>query len=150
MHNIAHVCAESLKRNDQAIEILGRAIESNPDDAVALAGRAVMYARAGSRELAMADALQLQRMPIDPVTRYQIGCVYALLLPEAASVDADQLVWEALNHLSLSFVEDLSLVTLADGDPDLGALADNEHFQSMTTLFRQFSRLPSQRSLGAE
>ncbi len=118
--NIAHVLSERLGDADGAIAALNTITESGSRDAGAFAGRAVLHARAGRADAAIADAEAALKISDEPLTRYQAACVYALLADEKPDYRR-----RAFSLLSTS-LRDLPrvLVGLAEQDPDLKPLRD--------------------------
>jgi tetratricopeptide (TPR) repeat protein len=74
---LAHIQAEHLHQIPQAIQTLDRAIQWYPESAVLLAGRGVLLARSGSRELAHRDGGQALRFDSSGQNLFQVGCIYA-------------------------------------------------------------------------
>ncbi len=100
MQNKAHVLAEKLGRTEEAIRVLDRLLELYPDFVPARAGRAVLRARLGRRDDALADAREALARDGRPATRYQVACVYALTsrVSAADGTKALQLLAEALRQ----------------------------------------------------
>lgn len=78
LQNKAHVLAEKLGRNKDALEVLNRLIELYPDSVKARSGRGVVYARLGQRDLAIRDAEEALLRDTSPQRQYQVACIYAL------------------------------------------------------------------------
>jgi serine/threonine protein kinase/tetratricopeptide (TPR) repeat protein len=76
--NQAHVLAELLDQPAQALAAQEKAVECQPDFALARTGRAVLYARLGRRDEAHADAQAALTLSEDPLVVYQVACAYAL------------------------------------------------------------------------
>jgi serine/threonine protein kinase/tetratricopeptide (TPR) repeat protein len=74
----AHLLAEHLADPTGAVRVLDRAVELYPDSVPALAGRAVLLARAGERDRAHRDAEAALQLDTGGANLYQVGCVYAL------------------------------------------------------------------------
>jgi serine/threonine protein kinase/Tfp pilus assembly protein PilF len=133
-HNLAHVCSESLDDPEAAIDALGHAIEWNPDDTFALAGRGVLLGRMGRIKDAQTEAARLEQLNLDPITEFQLACVYALICTEV-----EEMRPKALQHLKSSIDRDRSLVNFADDDPDLKAIHDDPAFQELISTHRHQS-----------
>ncbi|MGE3806538.1 MAG: tetratricopeptide repeat protein, partial [Gemmataceae bacterium] len=88
LQNKAHVLAERLGRLEEAIAVLDRLIELEPQGEV-LGGRGVLLARLGQREPALRDARACLRAESSPRALYQAACIYALTSRERAE-DAEQ------------------------------------------------------------
>ncbi len=95
--NRAHVLSEVLKRPQESIAVLSELLEDDPLYLPALAGRAVLYARLGNEENALADIEQCLELRLSPQMHYQIACVY-VRLPRINNP------WlrHALHHLSVA------------------------------------------------
>ena len=78
LQNKAHVLAEKLGRNEEALAVLNQSLAYHPDSVKARGGRGVVYARLGQREPALRDAEETLRRDASPPRLYQIACVYAL------------------------------------------------------------------------
>jgi serine/threonine protein kinase/regulator of sirC expression with transglutaminase-like and TPR domain len=122
--NIAHVQSECFHRPQEAIDALASLLEFRPRDADALAGRAVLYARLGNAEAALADLEQLKKTSQTAVHQYQAACVYALIAPD----DVEQRE-QALGLLAAACRIDAQLSAIAGKDPDLKQLRNNAEFQ---------------------
>ena len=77
LQNKAHVLAEKLGRNQDALEVLNRLVELYPDSMKARSGRGVVLARLGQRDLAIRDAEESLLRDTSPVRQYQVACLYA-------------------------------------------------------------------------
>lgn len=130
--NIAHVLSERLNEPDASIEALGVIIDAGIEDAGAFAGRAVLHARAGRREPAIADIERALELDSEPMTRYQAACVFALL-----STDDETIKARALSHLTSS-INDLPRVLLgfADTDPDLKPIQNDPTYKKLMQASR--------------
>jgi tetratricopeptide (TPR) repeat protein len=78
LQNRAHTLSKYLKRPDEAIAALSRAVELYPDDWRPIAGRGVLLARAGQRDKALRDAEAALRLDREPLNAYQVAGIYAL------------------------------------------------------------------------
>jgi serine/threonine protein kinase/Tfp pilus assembly protein PilF len=78
LQNKAHVLAEKLARNEDALAVLNRALDLYPDSVKARGGRGVLYARLGQREPALRDADEVLLRDTSPLRFYQVACIYAL------------------------------------------------------------------------
>ncbi|MDG3008080.1 protein kinase domain-containing protein [Paludisphaera mucosa] len=77
LQNSAHVLSRTPERAEEAIRLLGRALEAFPDYVPARSGRGVLLARLGRREEALADAEGALSRDSSPATLYQLAGVYA-------------------------------------------------------------------------
>jgi serine/threonine protein kinase/Flp pilus assembly protein TadD len=123
LQNKAYVLSEKLNRPDDAIAVLGQAIELFPDELLARAGRAVLLARKGERAAALRDAEHCLKQGPGPDVLYQLAGVYALTSkqhPEDART-AFRLLSDALRQ---GYGFDLVAI-----DPDLEPLRSMPEFR---------------------
>jgi tetratricopeptide (TPR) repeat protein len=140
----AHVLAEYLNDEAGSIAALDRALELQPQDATTLAGRGILQARRGERELAIADArsalhaLAARPEPDEGQTCYLIACIWA-----QTSRVAPEDVHEALGLLARAFRANAAWAETARSDPDLAPLADSPELGALldaADLLRQTGR----------
>jgi serine/threonine protein kinase/tetratricopeptide (TPR) repeat protein len=125
LQNSAVVLGELPGRGDEAIAMLDRALETCPDFVPARIGRAVLLARAGRRDAALADARESLLHDQQPVTLYQAACVYVLVSPGHAD---DR--HEALRLLSAALAGGFGREFIAV-DHDLDALRSDDEFRCL-------------------
>lgn len=122
-NNRGVVLIRYLKRIDEAIESLSRAITFFPNDARPYAGRGVLLARKGKREEAIRDAEEALRIETSARNMYQVAGIYALTSkqhPEDAS-EAFRLLGTALrNGFGFEHLEN---------DPDLEPIRLDPRFE---------------------
>ncbi len=138
LQNSANVLSGPLERPKEAIAALTKLLEFRPTDADALAGRAVLYARLGRSDEALADVVRLGTVSRTAEHPYQTACVYSLLSNGQPPHRA-----EALRLLAVAFQQDAQLAELAPRDPDLAALREDPEFQriiSAAQALRQAGR----------
>jgi tetratricopeptide (TPR) repeat protein len=141
LHNIAHVLSEKLDRPEEALLVLDRAVKIDPSDQQALEGRAILRARAGQADLAEHDVELLSRLPIQPITDYQIGCVYALLC-DADNIE-DPLRTKAIVALARGLSRDASLVKTAQNDQDFDKIRHDKRFEELLEAHQTISQVTS-------
>jgi len=124
--NLAHVLSERLNRPQEAIDALTQLLELRPRDADALAGRAVLYARLGQADAALADVARLEGATRTAVHHYQMACVFALLSANNAEQQA-----RSLQLLAEACRQDAAFGALAREDDDLAALRGSAKFQDI-------------------
>ena len=124
LHNVAHVLSAHLGNDEQAIESLDRALAIDPDDLFARAGRAVLLARLGHDRRALDDASYLLQQKINPLTRYQAACVFAL-----AATRQPDLAPLAVAQFTASAFEDPAIIQIAETDPDFASVVNTEGFR---------------------
>ncbi len=128
--NRAHVLSEFLKKPEEAIQVLSELLEEDPQFLPALSGRAVLYARNGNRDAALADIQSCKKLTMTPQLHYQIACVYALLAAED-----DELRKSALHHLAIATEPAYGSHAIAS-DADLKNLEGSSEFQAMRNGIR--------------
>lgn len=139
LQSMAHVLSEYLNRPEEAITALDRLLEKSPEFQKALAGRAVLLARAGKVDEVKRDLQRLSSLPVPPTTEslYQMACASALCL-EADS----QLKPQAIHYLAEA-VERGYGGQLMLTDPDLESLRTYPEFDvivkhfELTTAYRK-------------
>jgi serine/threonine protein kinase/Tfp pilus assembly protein PilF len=139
LQSMAHVLSEHLHRPEEAIVALDRLLEKSPDFQKALAGRAVLMARAGKVDEVRRDLQRLTTLPMPPTTEslYQMACACALC-SEADS----QLKRQALFYLAEAVERGYGGQLLLT-DPDLELLRTNPEFDvivkhfELTTAYRK-------------
>jgi tetratricopeptide (TPR) repeat protein len=131
LRNMAHVYAERLQRPDDALQVLEAALALDPNDVIALAGRGVLLARKGELAAASRDAQRLEELPIDPITQYQVACIYSLC--SARDTEYQPL---ALQALSACLRRDASILDLLPDDPDLQAIRALDQYEPIVAAAR--------------
>lgn len=140
LQNTAHVLSERLNRSDEAVHCLNELLLLHPNDNAAQVGRAVLNARAGRDDEAVADAETVVLRSPDVVTKYQVACVYSLLSSRTESHRET-----ALNHLSEVFNAQPGLYSMAEGDPDLNPIRNEASFVDLITACRVLANPPATR-----
>ena len=139
LQSMAHVLSEHLHRPEEAIVALDRLLEKSPDFQKALAGRAVLQARAGKVEDVRRDMQRLTTLPMPPTTEslYQMACASAL-----CSANDTQLKDQALRYLAEAVERGYGGQLLLT-DPDLDLLRTHPEFDvilkhfELTTTYRK-------------
>jgi serine/threonine protein kinase/lipoprotein NlpI len=122
----ASVLSENLGQPEQAIKVLDAALQFHPGFIEALVGRAVLLARLGRRDAALADARAALLLDDRAPTVYRAGCVYALT---SKAEPADQA--EALRLLAESVRKDGSWLVVARQDRDLDPIRGQPGFRNL-------------------
>jgi tetratricopeptide (TPR) repeat protein len=78
LQNKAHVLADHIKDDRQAVQVLDEIVKLYPDSAMARAGRGVSLARINERTKALADAEEALLLDTNAPNVYQVACIYAL------------------------------------------------------------------------
>jgi tetratricopeptide (TPR) repeat protein len=126
----AHVLAEKLGRQDDAIAVLDRAIEYFPEQGRIRSARGVLFARLDRHEVARADAEAALRLEASPEVKYQVAGIYALL---SVASPADR--QHALELLVESLRQGVG-TDLLDIDKDLDPLRNEAGFQQLNEAVR--------------
>ncbi|MCA9063892.1 MAG: tetratricopeptide repeat protein, partial [Planctomycetaceae bacterium] len=121
LRDSAGVLAEYLNRPEESCQALTQAIEWYPHIATLWSGRAVLYARDGHREQAIADAETALQRSDAPFVAYQCACVYALTSSIEPS-DADR----AVRLLKTAVKQDPKLTQIARSDKDLANIIERK------------------------
>jgi tetratricopeptide (TPR) repeat protein len=135
LQSLAHVSAEHLGKPAEALEALDALLDSRPGDRLALAGRGVLHARAGSIALALKDARAVEALagPCPPPVRFQLSCIYAL-----CSLSQPELQEAALRALVQALQQGYGRELLRS-DPDLAPLRERLEFQHLVELSPWFA-----------
>jgi serine/threonine protein kinase/tetratricopeptide (TPR) repeat protein len=124
MQNIVHVLADKLDREREALPLLDRMVAANSRDARARASRAMVHARLGHTDAALADVDAATGASHDPKLLIQAAGVYALVAGEDSAR-----VEKGLALLARAVGADPSLVELAASDPDLTPFHAHAEFE---------------------
>jgi tetratricopeptide (TPR) repeat protein len=131
LQNSAHVFSERLNKPNEAISCLDELLSLYPNDNAARIGRAVLNARAGRDDTARKDAETVLSQTPDPVTLYQVACVYALL-----SQWTEMETESALEHLANAMKVQPQLYSMAENDSDLNSVRSLAAFQDLLKACR--------------
>ena len=135
LQNSVYLLIEVLDQPDAALLRLDRMLEIDAQDDVALAARAVLQARLGHREAAVAGAEQLLKLSA-PRTTYQAACVFALtsrLNPD----DGDR----ALAALATALSQEPDRQRMARIDPDLEPIRELAGYRVLMDALEQMNDL---------
>jgi serine/threonine protein kinase/tetratricopeptide (TPR) repeat protein len=130
LQNKAAVLADKFGREAAAVRVLDEAVRLYPDAVAPVAGRAVLLARAGQGDRAVADAEAALRLDPGPATLYRAGCVYALL-----SAGRPEHRPRAVQLLTAAVKRGYGYDLLAD-DPDLAPLRGRPEFRQLADAAR--------------
>jgi eukaryotic-like serine/threonine-protein kinase len=122
LQNKAHLLGR-MGRNQEAAEVLDRAVEWYPDFVQPRAGRGVYRARLFQRDLAHEDAVESLNRDKSASNVYQIAGIYAL----TSRTNPEDKV-EALRLLSMAFAKDVNLLDLVDNDKELDPIRQDKKF----------------------
>jgi hypothetical protein len=131
LQNMAHIYSEILERPADALIQLNKALQLQPHDTMSLAGRGVLLARLGDVPAAVRDAELLETLTIDPVTQYQVACIYSL-----CSRHDSAFLPRALDALAASLRRDDAVLSHLTADPDIEAIRGAEAFQKLVEAAR--------------
>jgi tetratricopeptide (TPR) repeat protein len=132
--NQSQVLSEHLRKPAEAIQALDRALEIDPEYALALSSRAVLLARLGKRAEARRDAEAALKIDPAPLHCYQAACV-CLLTSESA---ADR--HKAIALLRRALRTDISWAQYMPSDPDLRALRQTAEFAALMKAAQELSK----------
>jgi tetratricopeptide (TPR) repeat protein len=130
LHNQAHIYSERLGKNDEAIERLNRVLDCYPDLLPSLGGRAVLLARQGRRDQALADAKRLLALSESGQFCYQAACVLALTSQEVPA-DRDRAFTLLSRALQAGYGHELF-----EEDLDLAPLWQDPRFAKLKATIR--------------
>ena len=132
----AAVLSENLGRAEEAVRVLGRAIDLHPSRVRARDGRGVLLARLGRRDAALRDAQAALAIDSAPETLYRVAGIYALTSRQRAS-DRGQ----ALRLLAAAVARDPSWLPVIPTDPDLAPIRAQAEFRALIDVLAQIVRL---------
>jgi serine/threonine protein kinase/Flp pilus assembly protein TadD len=131
LQNKAHVLADLLKDNSEAVQVLDTILAKYPENPMARAGRGVSLARLGQREKALADAEDALLVDTRPPNLYQVACIYALTSrqnPQDRLRAFELLSWGLKGGFGLDLV---------DGDNDLDPIRQFPEFRRVVKAARE-------------
>jgi tetratricopeptide (TPR) repeat protein len=135
-YNQACVLANDLALPDEAIAALDQAVDASPQFAHAILNRALVHARLGHRDAAVADVergLKLCKLP--PSLVYNSGCVYAQT-SKVEPKDADR----AMLLLRRAAKEGFHNTVLFAKDKDLAPVRDRADFQKLVQSIKELGQ----------
>jgi serine/threonine protein kinase/tetratricopeptide (TPR) repeat protein len=122
--NQAHVLADVLDQQTQALAAQEKAVACDPNFTLARSGRAVLYARLGRRAEAHADAQAALVLSEEPLVTYQVACAYAL----TATKNPEDLP-RAIGYFRKALRDGYRDFPLIERDPDLKAVRNLPEFR---------------------
>lgn len=141
---LAYVYSEVLGEPQKAMAMLEELIRYAPEQTTHRAGRAVVYARRGDRQLAEADLMVCdQQSPKEPLVIYQVACAHALLAsamekeslanpgtePENSAFRIHQR--KAEQGLARALSGDETLAAIVATDPDMEWLREKPNYATI-------------------
>lgn len=123
--NQAWILGEKLNRTEEAIAATDRLLAFSPDNMNGRAGRAVMLARIGRNEEALAEAKRCMELASSPATIYRAGCVYAI-----ASAKDPKYREEGVRLIATALLRGFGHEHLLS-DSDLDSLRNDERFRKL-------------------
>ncbi|MBY0228711.1 MAG: protein kinase, partial [Gemmataceae bacterium] len=133
--NKAHVLSERLSRPKEAVAVLGELLRLAPSHPQARGGRAVLLARQGKREEALADIRRRLEDDDSPLSLFQAAGCFAL-----ASKEEDKR--EAMRLLGAALRRDPALGTLAEKDSDLDPVRKDAAFAPLVAAAKALANTP--------
>jgi tetratricopeptide (TPR) repeat protein len=129
----ACVLMNNLGRPDEAIAASDKAVDANPQFAHAILNRAIVHARLGHRDAAIADVERgLKLGNLRPTFVYTAGCVYAQT-SKVEPKDAEQ----AMTLLRRAAKEGFHNIPLFSTDKDLDPVRDRADFQKLVQSVKE-------------
>jgi serine/threonine protein kinase/tetratricopeptide (TPR) repeat protein len=127
----ASVLSEKLGRTEEAVAVLDRVVELDPDYIPSRIGRGVLLARLGRRQAALSDAEEsLRRDPKGADTIYRAACIYAL----TSRLNPADLPL-AIRHLATALGMDPAWHPIARIDPDIDPIRQQPAFLDLAQAF---------------
>jgi tetratricopeptide (TPR) repeat protein len=136
LQNKAHVLADLLKDDREAVVVLDTILVKYPENPMARAGRGVSLARLGQRDKALADGEEALLVDTRPPNLYQVACIYALTSRQNPQ---DRL--RAFELLSYGLKGGFGL-DLVDNDSDLDPIRQTPEFRRIVTAARNSNSRP--------
>jgi tetratricopeptide (TPR) repeat protein len=132
LQSMAHVYSEHLQQPAEAMRMLDRLLEAQPRFQKALAGRAVLHARAGRTQNAREDLQKLSALDSDLTAEsiYQMACTLAI-----CSSRQPEMRPEALKQLARAVRRGYGGQLLKQ-DPDLDSIRDSEEFRHIEAAWQ--------------
>ena len=134
LENKAHVLADLLKDDREAVQVLDTILAKYPDNPMARAGRGVSLARLGQRDKALADAENALLVDTRAADLYQVACIYALTSRQNPQ---DRL--RAFELLAYGLKGGFGL-DLVDNDTDLDPIRQTPEFRRIVASAREMAR----------
>jgi tetratricopeptide (TPR) repeat protein len=133
-YNQACVLVNDLALPDEAIAALDKAVDASPQFAQAILNRALIHARLGHRDAAIADAERGLKLgsPLPPSFVYNAGCVYAQT-SKVEPRDADR----AMTLLRRAAKEGFHNTSCFATDKDLDPVRDRADFQKLVQSIKE-------------
>jgi hypothetical protein len=127
---MAHVLSEQLHREPESLAVLDRLIAAYPRHQKAIAGRAVLHARAGNIEKSLADIRMLLETPpaLTGELMFQVASAWSI-----CSKTQPQLRPQAWRWLSRAIAAGYGS-TLLETDPDLEPLRGDREFATVRSI----------------
>jgi tetratricopeptide (TPR) repeat protein len=139
IHARAHVLGALLNRPAEAVRMIDRELELDPNQPVVIAGRGVYLAQLGKRDGAVADADHAATMaPREGEVLYRAACIYALTSRLAKDPAADRK--KAIGYLAGALECGVGFEHV-ENDPDLAPLQDDPEFAELRKLIDKTGKL---------
>ena len=139
IHDQAYVQGELLKRPADAVRLLDRELELDPNQPVIIVCRGIYHAQLGHRDAAIADAKKaVAKAPSQGEVLYRAACVFALTsrLTKDPNADRRQAIGYLARALECGFGFDY-----VEADTDLAPLQDDPEFAELRTLIDKTRKL---------
>jgi serine/threonine protein kinase/Flp pilus assembly protein TadD len=137
--NKSIVLSESLNRPREAVEVLDRLLECDPENHAARAGRGVVLARMGECARARQDAADCLRQERTPFLLFQMAGLYAQLARHEKELDAKH---ESLRLLGQALRSGFGDLNLLNTDTDLEPIRGDPEYRRLLTLAAELQKPP--------
>jgi tetratricopeptide (TPR) repeat protein len=139
IQNQSYVLGELLKRPADAIRLMDRQLELDPNQPVVVAGRGVYHAQLGHRKEAVADATRAAtKAPREGQVLYRAACIFALTSRSAPDPTADR--HQAIGYLARALESGFGF-EIVETDTDLAPLRDDPEFAELRMLIDKTRKL---------
>lgn len=136
LRNCIHVLADRLDRPAEAMKALDRLLALDAEDADALAGRAVLFARQGNRQAALADVQKLLKISKQPKALFQAACALSM----TSAIEKKDAA-KALILLSRAVLANPLWLIRSRTDPDLSNLRATDEYQTLVDGVESLKKL---------
>jgi serine/threonine protein kinase/regulator of sirC expression with transglutaminase-like and TPR domain len=139
IHAQAYVLGELLKRPADAIRLMDRELELDPNQPVVIAGRGVYHAQLGHRKQAVDDATAAaKKAPREGEVLYRAACIFALTSRSAGDPTTDR--HQAIGYLARALESGFGF-EYVETDTDLAPLRGDAEFAELRKLIDKTRKL---------
>lgn len=138
-NNAAYLLSEKLDDVPAAIEHMNHLVGRYPNNATAISGRSVLFARTGDMVAALADVAFVE-VAEDATPRDLIRAASALSIASGVAADPAKLKQRAISLTARAFRQDVTLAKLVRTDSDLRAIRNDKTFRGICDAARKLER----------